>query len=74
MARRAKPRPLPKSDSSTAMLNRQVTVAPSDYGVDPVRGTLVAATADRLVLARDAPAVGRVHVHFPHRGYIAKPA
>lgn len=44
-----------------------------DYGRDPVSGTLVAATASRVTLARDDAAVGTVHVHFPRAGYLILP-
>ncbi|MEI7970666.1 MAG: glutathione S-transferase family protein [Betaproteobacteria bacterium] len=46
-----------------------VTVAADDYGRDPVRGTLVDANAQRLVLRRADPLVGEVNVHFPRAGF-----
>jgi glutathione S-transferase len=45
-----------------------------DYGRDPIAGTLVAANAERLVLARDGGELGPLHVHFPRAGYMAFPA
>lgn len=47
-----------------------VAVRADDYGRDPIAGSLVAATAERVVIAREDPAVGRVHVHFPRAGYL----
>ena len=47
-----------------------VTVRADDYGRDPIAGALVAATAERVVIAREDPAVGVVHVHFPRAGYL----
>ncbi len=47
-----------------------VRVMADDYGRDPVDGTLVAANPERVVIARDDPAVGRLHVHFPRAGYV----
>jgi glutathione S-transferase len=47
-----------------------VVVMADDYGRDPVRGELVAATARSITIARDDPAVGRVHVHTPRVGYV----
>lgn len=44
-----------------------------DYGRDPLRGTLVAATASRIIIAREDPAVGRVHVHAPRVGFHLTP-
>jgi hypothetical protein len=50
-----------------------VTVTPTDYGMDAVAGTLVGLSADEVVLARDDERAGRVHVHFPRRGFQIKP-
>jgi len=47
----------------------QVTVAPTDYGVDPVPGTLVDADADSIAIRRSDPRAGDVVVHFPRLGY-----
>jgi glutathione S-transferase len=47
-----------------------VFVMADDYGRDRILGTLVAANAERLVIARDAPDLGRLNVHFPRAGYI----
>jgi hypothetical protein len=49
-----------------------VTVAASDYGTDPVSGTLVGLTAEETVIARDDARAGRVHVHFPRHGFQLK--
>ncbi len=46
-----------------------VTVAATDYGVDPVVGTLVGLSADEVVLRRIDHRAGTVHVHFPRRGF-----
>jgi glutathione S-transferase len=46
-----------------------VKVMADDYGRDPIEGTLVAANASRVVLAREDPALGRLQVHFPRVGY-----
>ena len=45
-----------------------------DYGRDRIAGTLVAANAERIVIAREDERTGRVDVHFPRAGYIAAPA
>ena len=50
-----------------------VQVMADDYGRDPIPGTLVAANAARVVIAREDPAVGRVQVHFPRMGYLVLP-
>ena len=52
-------------------LGAAVHVVADDYGRDPIAGTLVAANAERIVIARDGPRVGTVHVHFPRVGFTA---
>jgi hypothetical protein len=49
----------------------RVVVMADDYGRDPIAGALVAANAERIVIARDTPDLGRLHVHFPRAGYAA---
>jgi glutathione S-transferase len=46
-----------------------VTVAPTDYGIDPVAGELVAEYVNEWVVRRTDPRAGTVHVHFPRVGY-----
>lgn len=55
-------------------LGSLITVAADDYGRDPVRGRVVALTAQRVVIRRDDPAIGEVHVHFPRAGFRLTPA
>jgi glutathione S-transferase len=50
-------------------LGSRVTVTAESFGLEPTEGVLVAATADRYILARDDERAGRVHVHFPRIGY-----
>jgi glutathione S-transferase len=72
-ARGAEPGPAPAHDAANPQMltpGAEVTVMADDYGRDPVRGVLVAATLDRLVIAREDPAVGKVHVHFPRTGFL----
>lgn len=52
----------------------QVSVAATDYGHDPVSGTLVGLSPDEVVLARVDERAGPVHVHFPRIGFQIKPA
>ncbi len=49
-----------------------VTVTPTDYGQDPVAGTLVGLSTDEVVVRRTDPRAGTVHVHFPRAGYQIK--
>jgi glutathione S-transferase len=55
-------------------LGAAVVVSADDYGRDPVAGTLVAATPERVVIAREDPALGAINVHFPRVGYVVLPA
>ena len=47
----------------------QVTVAPTDYGIDPVAGELVAEYTNEWVVRRTDPRAGTLQVHFPRSGY-----
>ncbi|WP_395700047.1 glutathione S-transferase family protein [Aquabacterium sp.] len=49
-----------------------VTVAATDYGSDPVAGTLVGLSADEVVVRRTDERAGTVHVHFPRIGFQIK--
>jgi glutathione S-transferase len=50
----------------------EVTVMPTDYAHDAVAGRLVGLGRDHVVIARDDPRAGRVHVHFPRIGFQIK--
>ena len=52
----------------------EVTVTPTDYAHDAVSGRLVGLDRDALVIARDDPRAGRVHVHFPRIAFQIKPS
>jgi len=62
------------ADPSGLAPGAAVTVAADDYGRDPITGTLVAANASRIVIARQEPALGRLQVHFPRVGYLLSAA
>ena len=46
-----------------------VEVMPIDYGFHPVRGKLLAARFDEIVVSRNNPDIGKVFVHFPRIGF-----
>lgn len=46
-----------------------VTVSATDYGADPVSGTLVGLSNRSVTVERHDPRAGRVHVHFPRLGF-----
>ncbi len=50
----------------------EVTVTPTDYAHDAVAGRLVGLGRDEVVIARDDPRAGRVHVHFPRIAFQIK--
>jgi glutathione S-transferase len=51
-----------------------ITVTPDDYGCDPVAGTLVGLSPDRVTVERREEQIGRLRVHFPRLGYRITPA
>lgn len=53
---------------------QRVSVTPDDTGRDPTIGELVALDAQTIVIRREAPECGAVHVHFPRAGFILVPA
>ena len=56
-------------DFGQSRLGRQVRLAPSDYGCDPVEGELVAETVDRWVVRRRSANGVAVQLHFPREGF-----
>jgi len=72
IARTSEPAALPDAPAVAVpgiALGQQVSVAATDYGVDPVVGELIYAGAEALVLRREDPRAGVVHVHFPRVGF-----
>lgn len=58
------------ADDPTGLARDQwVEIAPDDTQRGATRGRLVALQWDRLTIAREHAACGRVHVHFPRLGY-----
>ena len=72
IARNATPAALPSEASllpAGFQLGQQVAIAATDYGVDPVVGELLFAGTEELILRREDPRAGVVHVHFPRVGF-----
>ncbi|SIQ74883.1 glutathione S-transferase family protein [Aquipseudomonas alcaligenes] len=68
----AQPAPLPDEDFSQALgfqVGQQVSVAATDYGVDPVQGELLCVSAEAIILRRQDERAGTLHVHFPRLGF-----
>ena len=56
-------------DPSGVKIGDRAVVSASDYGTDPVTGTLVHSTLDSIALERTDERAGRVVVHFPRAGF-----
>jgi glutathione S-transferase len=52
----------------------EIAVAPDDYGQDWVKGHLVHADAQRIILRHFTPEAETIHVHFPRAGYLVRRA
>ncbi len=76
VARAAEPAPYTEHDPRDPLgvePGAAVKVVADDYGRDPIAGALVAANPERVVIAREDPALGRLHNHFPRAGYMIMP-
>jgi glutathione S-transferase len=61
----------PPSDPTEALKpGDAVVVRADDYGRDPVVGTLVSVTPDRIVVSRECGELNLIQVHFPRVGYL----
>jgi glutathione S-transferase len=73
VARAGQPAPYAEHDAADPLglaPGAPVRVMADDYGREPIEGTLVAANPRRVVLAREDPALGLLHAHFPRVGYV----
>ena len=59
----------PDGDPSGLQPGQAVIVVADDTGRDPVRGTLLAADAQEVVIRTVHPQVGEVNIHFPRAGF-----
>lgn len=72
VARQASPAALPDdtiSDPNGFVAGQAVAIAAVDYGVEAVEGELLFAGVEALILRREDPRAGIVHVHFPRLGF-----
>ena len=75
IARDATPAALPGgalADPNGFTIGQQVAISAIDYGVDAVEGELVFSGSEELILRREDPRAGTVHVHFPRMGFAIK--
>ena len=66
LASASTPRPL--EDGRDEMLGENVSIAPDDYGREPVVGKLVGSDGNEWVIERESEKTGVVHVHLPREG------
>ncbi|MGE3773951.1 MAG: glutathione S-transferase family protein [Gammaproteobacteria bacterium] len=74
IAREAVPLPVGCAGPFPWSCGRRVAIAPEEGTSAAVVGELVGWSPTRLVLAREDPRAGRVHVHFPRAGYVVDTA
>ena len=66
------PAPCQVAPGSGFEAGQAVRIMATDYGQDPVSGTLVGLSNDEVVVRRTDPRAGTVHVHFPRAGFQVK--
>jgi hypothetical protein len=72
VARDATPAALPEEqfvDPNGFQAGQAVAISAIDYGVDPIEGELLFSGSEELILRREDPRAGTVHVHFPRLGF-----
>ena len=72
VAARSTPAELPDevfTDPNGLAAGDTVAISAVDYGVDPVEGELVFSGREELIIRREDPRAGVVHVHFPRLGF-----
>ena len=62
------------NDPSGLSPGQDVIITPDDTGRDPVRGRLISADEQKLVIRCENGSVGKVNIHFPRAGFDAIPA
>lgn len=62
------------TDPSGLKAGSMVTVTPDDNARVPVKGKLVAANAQEIILSHESKDAGEIHLHFPRAGFEALPA
>lgn len=73
-ARDASPEKLAVLPEDAALAGAPVSVSATDYGRDPIRGTLVGSTLHQWSIAREDPRAGAVVVHVPRLTFALAPA
>lgn len=60
-------------DPTAIAAGTRVAVTPNDNARVPVTGTLVAADAQEIIIRKDMPETGVLHIHFPRAGFETLP-
>jgi glutathione S-transferase len=68
-ARDTEPRPVSARRRRDPLIGKQVSINPSDYGLDGVQGVLVGSSPYRWIVERQTEEFGTLHVHFPKVGF-----
>lgn len=69
IAKSCEPRPITEEERQDELIGRRVSLSPADYAQDETVGELVGCSPNKWIIARQHPAVGTVHVHFPKHGF-----
>ena len=69
IAAAAQPEVVDTQPADAALSGKQVSLAATDYGRDPITGTFAGSTPYSLTVARQVPGLGTVQVHVPRLGY-----
>ncbi len=72
IARSHSPRAVPESDHDAELIGQPVSIAPDDYGREPVTGTLVASNSLERIIVRNDASVGEIANHFPREGFTVR--
>ncbi|MEH3038421.1 MAG: glutathione S-transferase family protein [Sphingomonas adhaesiva] len=68
-ARAASPQPGEIDDRDAALAGRNVVIAATDYGRDPVSGVLIGSSPHHVAIRRESDEAGTVAIHLPRIGY-----
>ena len=71
-AHAASPEPGEIDARDAAMAGREVTVAATDYGRDPVSGVLIGSSPHHVAIRRESAETGAIVIHLPRLGYTVR--
>ena len=68
-ARAAEPAEASVDPADAELAGLMVTVSATDYGRDPIRGTLVGSSPQHVAIRREEARTGAVVIHVPRLGF-----